>query len=153
METVGSIQVKFCKGDSAKDHKLYPGFKQETKVLPQGYVHKEGALALPCEILWERDVPITLRDGTKIYTDVYRPPKMIKEGFPAVISLGPFGKNGGVNREFFGGAPWRFGVPQSTVSGLEKFEALDPAYWCHHGYAIVCPDPRGTWMSEVTCSN
>ncbi|OBT64187.1 hypothetical protein VE03_06879 [Pseudogymnoascus sp. 23342-1-I1] len=148
MEQIGPISVKFTtKSPSSKDHALYPGFKQEAKVLPQGYIHKPGALALPCEILWERDVALKLRDGTTIYTDIYRPPNA-KYLSPAIISLGPFGKNGGVNRAAFDSSPWRNGVPQNTVSGLEKFEGLDPAYWCLHGYAIVHPDPRGTWMSE-----
>jgi predicted acyl esterase len=138
MERVGSIDVKFCQSGSSKDHKLYPGFKQEAKVLTKGTVVKEGALALPCDILWERDVAVKLRDGVTIYTDVYRPANA-KYAVPAIISAGPFGKNGGINRTGFNSAPWRNGVPQCTVSSLEKFEALDPAYWCLHGYALVHP--------------
>jgi predicted acyl esterase len=117
---------------------LYPGFKQETKILPKGTVVKEGALALPCDILWERDVPVKLREGVTIYTDLYRPPNA-KVQLPAIISAGPFGKNDGSNRNGFNSAPWRNGVPQCTLCSLEKFEALDPAYWCLHGYALVHP--------------
>ncbi|KAF4627834.1 hypothetical protein G7Y89_g10319 [Cudoniella acicularis] len=148
MERVGSISVKFTtQTPSSKGHQLYPGFKQEAKVLPKHSVYKEGALALPCDILWERDIAVKLRDGVTIYTDVYRPPNA-KEKLPAIVSLGPFGKNGGLNRAMLNASPWRNGVPQKSVSGLEKFEALDPAYWCLHGYVLVHPDPRGTWMSE-----
>lgn len=138
MERIGDIEVLFKHGPKADKHPLYPGFKQETTVLKKGTMVKEGALALPCDILWERDVPIKLRDGTTIYTDVYRSPKT-KHLVPAIISSGGFGKNGGLNRKILNDSPWRDGIPQSTVSGLEKFEALDPAYWCLHGYALVHP--------------
>jgi predicted acyl esterase len=139
MEKIGNIEIIFTtQGPTSTGHPLYPGFKQESRVLPKGSVHKEGALALPCDILWERDVAVKLRDGVTIYTDIYRSANA-KYAFPAIIAAGPFGKNGGLNRATFDGAPWRHGVPQETVSGLEKFEGPDPAYWCHHGYAIVHP--------------
>ncbi len=35
------------------------------------------------------------------------------------------------------------GLSNAIVSGLEKFEGPDPAYWCAHGYAICNPDTRG----------
>lgn len=40
------------------------------------------------------------------------------------------------------------GVPKSSLSGLEKFEAPDPAEWCRRGYAIVNVDARGAFQSE-----
>jgi uncharacterized protein len=40
------------------------------------------------------------------------------------------------------------GVPRNKTSGLEKFEAPDPAEWIPRGYALVYPDARGTFMSE-----
>ena len=46
--------------------------------------------------------------------------------------------------------PGRFGVPQSWLSGYEKFEGLDPAEWTARGYTIVNFDLRGTWDSEGT---
>ncbi|KAL2832205.1 hydrolase CocE/NonD family protein [Aspergillus pseudoustus] len=147
MEKVGSIDVIFKDGPKSTDHPFYPGFKQETKVLEQGSILKDGALALPCDILWERDVPMKLRDGCTIYLDIYRRADA-ESGLPSIIASGPFGKNGGVNRMGTDRSPWRTGIPQRTVSSLEKFEGPDPAYWCLHGYAIVHPDIRGTWMSE-----
>lgn len=44
----------------------YPGFKQESIVLKAGSVRREGAKPLTCDILLERDVPVTLRDGVTI---------------------------------------------------------------------------------------
>ncbi len=40
------------------------------------------------------------------------------------------------------------GVPKTALSGLEKFEAPDPAEWCARGYAVVQPDSRGSFNSE-----
>jgi uncharacterized protein len=133
------IEVIYRDGVPVNGHSDYPGFKRETKVLERGSVHKEGALALPCDILYERDIPVKLRDGTTIYTDIYRPPGDNVAKVPVIVNAGPFGKLGGFNRARFDEMPYRMGVPQCTVSGLEKFEGLDPAYWCLHGYAIAHP--------------
>ena len=40
------------------------------------------------------------------------------------------------------------GLDNGIVSGLEKFEAPDPAYWCAQGYAICNPDIRGVVDSD-----
>lgn len=40
------------------------------------------------------------------------------------------------------------GVNYEWVSGLEKFEGPNPAYWVNKGYAVVQPDPRGVFHSE-----
>jgi predicted acyl esterase len=41
-----------------------------------------------------------------------------------------------------------FGVPPTQTSGLEKFEALDPADWCARGYVVMQADARGCFNSE-----
>lgn len=40
------------------------------------------------------------------------------------------------------------GVHKEALSGLEKFEAPDPAEWCPRGYAIVQVDARGCYDSQ-----
>ncbi|GAA1572459.1 CocE/NonD family hydrolase [Dactylosporangium maewongense] len=40
------------------------------------------------------------------------------------------------------------GLDNGIMSGLAKFEAPDPAYWCARGYAICNPDVRGVANSE-----
>lgn len=42
----------------------------------------------------------------------------------------------------------RLGIHRSWTSGLEKWEAPDPAEWIQRGYAIVNTDARGTFKSE-----
>jgi putative CocE/NonD family hydrolase len=43
---------------------------------------------------------------------------------------------------------WNLGVPDGTLSGLEKFEAPDPAEFVDHGYAVINVDSRGAFDSE-----
>jgi len=97
-------------------------------------------MALPCDIIRERDVPITLRDGTVIYTDVYLP--VGGRQVPAIIAWSPYGKSVPQNADLLSPS-----VPLSWVSGLQKFEGPDPAFWCNHGYAVINVDVRGAFNS------
>jgi uncharacterized protein len=93
-------------------------------------------------ILCEQDVPCTLRDGTIIYADIYRP--VNETNLPAIISWSMFGK-----RQAQLVPEWQLmGVPPQTVSTMAKFESADPAYWCRVGYACVNVDPRGVGNSQ-----
>ncbi len=94
-----------------------------TKTLTEGTeLRGPESLPLPCDILHEHDCCVTLRDGTKIYTDVYRPTTAKEGTVPAVICAGPYGKEGSrFFHEFTDHAQWRFGIPMKMVSGLEKF--------------------------------
>lgn len=122
----------------------YPGFKQETLILKKGSIRMKGAMPLPCDILLERDVPITLRDGVTIYTDIFRP--VNNRPCPAILALSPYGKE--IGSQWLDDVPMRAGVPKDAISGLQKFEGPDPAYWVNHGYAIINPDVRGAYNSE-----
>lgn len=104
-------------------------------VLKEGTVCKEGAEPLPCDIIMEENVPVTLRDGVTIYTDVYRP--VTDEKIPGIIAWSPYGKK-------FPGPP----MPYAKLSGLQKFEGPDPAFWCANGYAVLNVDIRGINASE-----
>ena len=68
----------------------YTGFKQETLLLKKGSVRLKGYMPLPCDIILERDVPVTLRDGVTIYTDIFRPND--EERHPAIMAMSPYGK-------------------------------------------------------------
>lgn len=94
------------------------------------------------DIICEQDVPVVLRDGTTIYTDIYR--KEGAENIPCIISWSYYGKRPGD-----GMSEWQvMGVPPGTISTMSKFESPDPGYWCHHGYAVANVDPRGVGHSE-----
>jgi len=121
----------------------YPGFKPSTTLLKKGTIRREGALKLPCDIIFERDVAVKLRDGITMYTDVFRP--VGNDTVPGIIAWGPYGKEiGGQHLD----DAMRVGIPLSRLSDLQKFEAADPAYWVEKGYAILNPDSRGAYYSE-----
>lgn len=44
--------------------------------------------------------------------------------------------------------PWECGVTHEDISGLEKFEGVDPARWCARDFAVVSVDARGSGHSD-----
>ena len=112
--------------------------KPETTTLEKGSIFLDKGIPLPCDIIWERDASVTMRDGTVIYTDIFRP--VGNADVPAIISWSPYGKQIPQVAPMF--------VAEDAVSGLAKFEGPDPAYWCAHGYAVINPDARGAFFSE-----
>ena len=94
-------------------------------------------------LLIERDVPVAMRDGIRIYIDVFRP--VDEQPAPVLIGWGPYGKHGHTNySENFPNC----GVKPEHFSSYCAFEAPDPRYWVGHGYAIINADKRGNWYSE-----
>lgn len=102
---------------------------------PSTYIAEDGIECM-------QDVAVTMRDGIKIYADIYRP---VGAGpIPLIISWSFYGK-----RPFDGQSEWQImGVPPGTVSNMSKFESADPGYWCRRGYAVANIDPRGIGHSE-----
>jgi predicted acyl esterase len=93
-------------------------------------------------IICEQDVPVKLRDGTKIYCDIYRPKD--QTNIPALVSWSFYGKRPGESL-----SEWQImGVPPGTVSTMSKFESPDPGFWCKNGYAVANVDSRGAGRSE-----
>ncbi|MCR5758116.1 MAG: CocE/NonD family hydrolase [Selenomonas sp.] len=145
MENDDTVEVYYRKGLPVTAARARAGeFKRETIMLKKGSIRKEGAKPLSCDILLEKDVPVTLRDGTIIYTDVFRP--VDEKQHPAIMAWSPYGKE--IGGQWLDDVPGRSGVPKEATSGLEKFEAPDPDYWVAHGYAIINPDSRGAYHSE-----
>jgi len=117
------------KGIAATAHGFCAKFNQRTYTTPEGFI---------CE----QDVPVTLRDGVVIYTDIFRPEGATN--IPCIISWSYYGKRPGD-----GMSEWQvMGVPPGTISNMSKFESPDPGFWCHHGYAVANVDPRGVGHSE-----
>lgn len=126
----------------------YQAFNPRKEILSAGW-NGFDSRALPCDILVEHDFAITVRDGSKLYCDIYRSPQTdIDEKVPAIVCWSPFGKkfNGLLSLKLM--VPWSLGIPNGTLSGLEKFEAPDPADWVPKGYAIVNVDSRGAGDSD-----
>jgi hypothetical protein len=93
----------------------------------------------------ERNIPVRMRDGVRIFADVYRPDGAAgTANLPILLGWSPYGKH-----NTSGELRWpEADVAAGWISPYTAFEAPDPAYWCQHGYAIVYPDPRGSWYSE-----
>jgi len=107
----------------------YPGF---------GYAEREKE-----GIFIQKDVPVTLRDGKKLYANVYRPKG--KTGIPAIICYAPFGKHPHIDmNETFAGSD----VPFHKLSDETIFEVFDPIKWGKDDYAIITVDGVGNWSSE-----
>ncbi|MEV0844348.1 CocE/NonD family hydrolase [Streptomyces sp. NPDC049954] len=88
---------------------------------------------------------MTLRDGVTIHVDLFRPAGA--ERVPVIVAWSPYGKAQGTSAGVMG-IFGMVGLDNGVVSGLEKFEGPDPAYWCARGYAIRNPDIRGVADSE-----
>jgi len=122
----------------------YFGFAQETVLLRKGEIRRDGAMPLLCDIYLDRNVPVTLRDGITIFTDVFRP--VHSGNYPAIVSWSPYGKE--VGSESVDDFPERSGVALGRLSELNKFEGIDPAFWVNRGYVVLQPDSRGAYKSE-----
>jgi putative CocE/NonD family hydrolase len=106
------------------------------------------------EIVFERDVPVTVRDGTVLRVNVFRPPG---DGpHPALMCAHPYGKDklptptrGGGFRPSIQYRIFRMPEPVS-FSAWTSWEAPDPAHWVPRGYALVNCDLRGAGTSGGT---
>jgi predicted acyl esterase len=119
----------------------YQGFNPGTETLPAGW-NGYNSRPLSSDILAEHDFPVKVREGCTLYCDIYRPANLDPdEKVPAILAWSPFGKK--FNRlEMMKMLPWGIGIPQGTISGLERFEGPDPAEYCPQGFAIVNVDAR-----------
>ncbi len=134
-------------------HPLEPGdrygvlsdFAPGTQTLPAGFRLAPPFKELPVDIVLEKDIAVTLRDGVTIYVDLFRPVGVTQ--VPVIVAWSPYGKSQGSSRSAMGVFAL-VGLDNGSVSGLQKFEAPDPAYWCTQGYAICNPNARGTDNSE-----
>ena len=91
-------------------------------------------------IKFEKDTPISMRDGLKLAANIYRPDKPGR--YPVIMAFTGFGKDGFWAERHFG---WQVAYESAspTVTGSITFEANDPAYWVPHEYAVIIADPRG----------
>ncbi|GAA4668243.1 CocE/NonD family hydrolase [Frondihabitans cladoniiphilus] len=124
---------------------LLTPFEPGTRTLEAGFQVAPPFKPLPIAIVFEKDTAVRLRDGVTLHLDVFRP---VGDGpFPVIVAWSPYGKGQGTSVSVMG-VFGLVGLDNGVVSGLEKFEAPDPAYWCAHGYAIANVDVRGVVDSE-----
>ncbi|ABQ71666.1 X-Pro dipeptidyl-peptidase C-terminal domain protein (plasmid) [Rhizorhabdus wittichii RW1] len=91
-----------------------------------------------------RDVSVPMRDGVKLYADVYLPADAADDAeLGVIVCWAAFGKHATNSK-----LPEAMNVAPGLISDHTGWEAPDPAYWTQHGYAVIYPDPRGTWNNE-----
>jgi uncharacterized protein len=75
------------------------------------------------DLVVERDVPARMRDGTRLYADVYRPSS--GGPFPVLLMRLPYDKTQAANVTY-----------------------RHPSWYASKGYVVVAQDTRGRWRSE-----
>lgn len=124
---------------------IFSTFEPSTRTLTAGTQLAPMFRPLPVDIVFEKDTPVTLRDGVTIHVDILRPAG--DEKVPVIVAWSPYGKGQGTSRSVIG-IFFMIGLDNKLVSGLAKFEGPDPAYWAAQGYAVCNPDIRGVVDSE-----
>ncbi|RBQ79422.1 hypothetical protein FVER14953_12221 [Fusarium verticillioides] len=135
---------------SAPDHPRfnYDGFKPGRRVLEAGHVRYPGRRPFGVPTVYERDQDITVRDGARLYADIFRPETSDTQPVPCILPWSPYGKTGTGPQNYDFMAPYRAGIALDRTSGYEKFEAPDPSEWAERGYAVLNIDARGAGHSE-----
>jgi predicted acyl esterase len=90
----------------------------------------------------ERDVAVKMRDGARIYVDLFRP--VDEKPAAPLIAWSPYGKHSPNDPRRFPGSD----VKMDAISSYTPFEGPDPLYWVPRGYAVIVADKRGNWYSE-----
>lgn len=106
----------------------------------------------PGAVIVDRDVAVTMRDGTILRVNVHRPRG---DGpFPVLLSAHPYGKDNLPTKTRFGRyrTPAQYRMLRQTsgvrFSSLTGWEAPDPVWWAERGYALVNCDLRGSGTSD-----
>ncbi|MHA7964464.1 CocE/NonD family hydrolase [Paenibacillus sp. CAU 1782] len=71
----------------------------------------------------ERNVPATMRDGVKLYADIYRPKG--DTPYPVLLLRTPYNKE-----------------------DAQTMNYAHPSWYARHGYVVIVQDTRGRWTSE-----
>lgn len=115
-----------------------------TTKLSKGTICKEGHRPLVCDLIYDQDVPVKLRDGVTVYVDVFRPDNDKKH--PVILAYTPYGKIDPPNNyDLYANRAW---MEKDKTSGLDTFESPDPDYWVSNDYVLVVADSRGSTNSE-----
>lgn len=90
---VGGIEILF-KEANRDFSKRWHQFGPSKETLPRGWQKAEGRRTLDEDLVFERDIGITLRDGTTIWADIFRPVLSDDQPVPAILAWSPYGKQG-----------------------------------------------------------
>ena len=133
--------------DDGKTHGVLSPFEPGNRVLKAGTQLSPEFKPLEKDVFMMKDVPVKMRDGVTIYTDVFLPADYEGKKYPTLVVWSPYGKSAGSAPRYINIFNM-IGMGNKWSSGLTKFEGPDPDYWCQRGYAVCNPDPRGIAHSE-----
>src|SRR4051794_17749400 len=107
----------------------------------------------PTGVVFERDVEVTVRDGTVLRINVFRPDA--DGAYPVLLCAHPYGKDGLPEPKPKGKGykvPFQLRMlPQSlpfSFSAWTSWESPDPGFWVPRGYVVVNCDLRGWGTSD-----
>lgn len=92
--TIGDFDVSLAPTISPEDKKACQSapFNPSINELPKGFRKSQSKAAFPVDTVFEQDVAVPMRDGVKLYCDIFRPKG--KSGIPAILVWSPYGKGG-----------------------------------------------------------
>lgn len=79
--------------DNGVEHGVLSPFETKEVILKKGQQIADGFKPLSGDIKMLKNVPVKLRDGVTIYTDIYMP--TTDDKFPTLIAWSPYGKSAG----------------------------------------------------------
>ncbi len=80
-------------------------------------------VAMKKGIIRQQNVPVSMRDGTKLYADIYRPNDQID--YPILLLRTPYNKE-----------------------DAQTMNYAHPIWYAQQGYVVIVQDTRGRWSSE-----
>jgi uncharacterized protein len=103
------------------------------------------------DLVFERDVALTMSDGAVLRANVFRPAKPGR--YPVVMAMGAYGKD--VHFEDAFNPQWQVLkriYPELDSNGSTgrylRWEVVDPERWVPDGFVVIQVDSRGTGRSE-----
>jgi hypothetical protein len=94
----------------------------KSEVIPKGSA-PFGGRTLDSDVRIDHDVELVVRDGCRLYADIYRP-ATDDEKIPVIISWSPYGKKYSAVDMIFNICVWACCLKKEDVSGLEEFEGV-----------------------------
>ena len=97
-------------------------------------------------MLIERNIPIRMRDGIRLYADLYRPQSEAYGNVPPIVGWSPYPTlRGAIENQY---SRWHTRYSPGQVSKYAVNEFIDPLSWARRGFAVVVANNRGHWYSE-----
>lgn len=123
----------------------FPEVDTRSIALRKGQICKEGRRPLVCDMIYDKDTPVTLRDGAVVYADIFRPTDET-EKYPVILIWTPYGKIDPPNyyHVYINNA----NLDLSKMTGLNTMEGPDPDFWVCNKYILAVIDSRGATNSD-----